>query len=106
ATIHCLVLYWLLSRKLRGFGQQVKFVRRMIASASLMAGAAWVVDRLLPHGPRASLFASAAELLIAGGAGIAVYLAVQSVLGSDEIRRFMETRRQRSGTSLDVSATN
>ncbi|MCA1595377.1 MAG: hypothetical protein LC772_02985, partial [Chloroflexi bacterium] len=104
--LNCGVLYFLLARRLRGLkGRElVQSCRRITVAILFLAAAASVMHRLIPASFRVTMAGSVVDLLLCASVGLGAYLGVQTLLRSDEIRRFkgmMRARRTASPPIID-----
>jgi putative peptidoglycan lipid II flippase len=106
ATLNFLLLFVLLQRKLGGMGltRIFKSLARVIVGCAGLAAVAggfswWVVNDLRP-----ARFGSLLEVLVGGGAGLALYGILTYLLGSDEARQVGEILRGRLRKRLRKAA--
>lgn len=97
ATVHASILMaWLKRRTGRlGTGRLWRCVFRIVAASAPLAMATWFIARELASLPLHGHLLDLAQLVLAGGTGLAVYLLVSALLGSEEVQGVGQMLRRR-----------
>lgn len=99
ATLNCLVMLWVLARRLQGFeGKRLARSLAQIGMAAAISGlacaaAAGVARHLIGEGLVKA--AAAAELALGTGAALAIYLLLARAMGSEELTQMLGLLRRR-----------
>ena len=101
ASLHCLVLFLILWRRIRGLNARpfIYSFRRLTVSVAGLWAAAVAVDRFLPASLHQTGHGSILVLILAGGAGSAVYIGIHALLGGEEMRRLRKMLPNRAKRS-------